>query len=90
MSQRSLFRGNKSYLGNKSFRTYSNEPTSGEIFVEFILLIIRSRIYSCIKAEADKLDSRPNYMSVSAAIKELEKIEMVRGYDKVYRLDHAR
>ena len=28
-------------------------------------------------------------MTVPAAIKELEKIEMVRGYDKVYRLDHA-
>lgn len=25
----------------------------------------------------------------SAAVKELEKIEMVRGYDQVYRLDHA-
>ena len=84
-----LFRGDKSYLGNKSLRTYSSESTSGKIFVEFIALIIRSRMYNCIKAEAARMDSRQNYMNVPAAIKELEKIEMVRGYDKVYRLDHA-
>ena len=28
-------------------------------------------------------------MTVPAAIKELEKIEMVRGLDRIYRLDHA-
>ena len=30
-----------------------------------------------------------NYMTVPAAIKELEKIEMVRGLDRIYRMDHA-
>ena len=84
-----LFEGDKSFLGNKSFRTYSSESISGKIFVEFIALIIRSRIYNRIKTEADRMDSRPNYMNVPAAIKELEKIEMVRGCDNVYRLDHA-
>ena len=32
---------------------------------------------------------KPNYMTVPAAIRELEKIEMVRQTDNVYRLDHA-
>lgn len=32
---------------------------------------------------------KPNYMSVPAAIRELDKIEMSRGLDGVYRLDHA-
>ena len=36
-----------------------------------------------------KMDKKPNYMTVPAAIKELEKIEMVRQLDNVYRLDHA-
>lgn len=36
-----------------------------------------------------KLDKKPNYMTVPAAIKELEKIEMVRQLDNIYRLDHA-
>ena len=35
------------------------------------------------------LDKQPNYMTVPAALKELEKIEMVRQLDTVYRLDHA-
>ena len=36
-----------------------------------------------------KLDKKLNYMTVPAAIKELEKIEMVRQLDNIYRLDHA-
>ena len=32
---------------------------------------------------------KPNYMNVPAAIRELEKIEMIRQADGVYRLDHA-
>ena len=35
------------------------------------------------------MDQKPNYMTVPAALKELEKIEMVRMTDNVYRLDHA-
>ncbi|MFC2583741.1 MAG: hypothetical protein ACFNVX_05950 [Lachnoanaerobaculum saburreum] len=36
-----------------------------------------------------KLDKRTNFMTVKAALKELEKIEMVRLTDNKYRLDHA-
>ena len=32
---------------------------------------------------------KPNYLTVPAAIRELEKIEPTRQLDKVYRLDHA-
>ena len=28
-------------------------------------------------------------MTVPAAIRELEKIEMIRGMDRIYRMDHA-
>lgn len=28
-------------------------------------------------------------MTVPAAIRELEKIEMIRGHDRIYRLDHT-
>ena len=84
-----LFSSDKSFLGNKSIRTYSNESIAAKIFVEFIALIIRCRMYTCLRAEAERLESAPNYMTVPAAVKELEKIEMVRGYDQVYRLDHA-
>lgn len=84
-----LFRGDKSYLGNKSLRTYSDESAAAKIFIEFVALIVRSRIYTCLKKESEKLDSVPNYMTVPAAIRELEKIEMIKGFDKTYRMDHA-
>ena len=35
------------------------------------------------------METRPNYMTVPAAIRELEKIEMVRRSNGQYRLDHA-
>jgi hypothetical protein len=84
-----LFRGDKSYLGNKSIRVYSDESASAKIFVEFVAMIIRCRIYICLKDEMKKLDKKPNFMTVPAALKELDKIEMVRQLDNVYRLDHA-
>jgi len=84
-----LFRGDKSYLGNKSIRVHSDESASAKIFIEFIALIVRNKIYTCLKDEVNRLDKRPNYMTVPAALKELEKIEMVRQLDNVYRLDHA-
>lgn len=35
------------------------------------------------------MEAKYNYMTVPAAIRELEKIEMVRRTGKTYRLDHA-
>lgn len=84
-----LFRGDKSYLGNRSLRIHSDESASAKIFIEFIAMIIRCKIYTCLKDEKKRLGTQPNYMSVPAALKELEKIEMVRQLDNIYRLDHA-
>ncbi len=84
-----LFRGDKSYLGNKSLRVQSDEAAGAKILIEFIALIVRCRIYTLLKDEMDKLKKSPNYMTVPAAIRELEKIEMVRQTDVVYRMDHA-
>ena len=84
-----LFRGDKSYLGNKSLRVQSDEAAGAKILIEFIALIVRCRIYTLLKDEMDKLKKSPNYMTVPAAIRELKKIEMVRQTDGVYRMDHA-
>ena len=84
-----LFRGDKSYLGNKSIRVYSEESAGAKIFVEFAAMIVRCKMYIKLKEEMKKLDKKLNYMTVPAAIKELEKIEMVRQLDNIYRLDHA-
>lgn len=84
-----LFRGDKSYLGNKSIRVYSEESERAKIFVEFVAMILRCKMYIKLKEEMKKLEKKPNYMAVLEALKELEKIEMVRQLDNVYRLDHA-
>lgn len=84
-----LFRGDKSYLGDKSLRIYGDSAAESKIFIEFLALIIRNKIYNYLKDELKNLDNRPNFMTVPAAIRELEKIEMVRLTDNRYRLDHA-
>ena len=88
-TSKKLFRGDKSYLGNKSIRVYSEESARAKIFVEFVAMILRCKMYTKLKEEMKKLEKKPNYMTVPAALKELEKIEMVRQLDNVYRLDHA-
>jgi len=50
---------------------------------------VRNKLYTCLKDEMMKLDKKPNYMTVPAALRELEKIEMVRLLDGRYRVDHA-
>ncbi len=84
-----LFRGDKSYLGDKSMRIYGDSALESKIFIEFLALIVRNKIYNCLKDEWMRLEKRPNYMTVPAALKELEKIEMVRLTDNRYRQDHA-
>lgn len=84
-----LFRGDKSYLGNKSIRVYSEESERAKIFVEFVAMILRCKMYTKLNEEMKNLEKKPNYMTVPEAFKELGKIEMVRQLDNVYRLDHA-
>lgn len=83
-----LFRGDKSYLGNKSFRVHTSESVHAKIFIEFVALIIRSRFYTCLKEQMQK-NGKKNYMTVPAAIRELEKIELIRQSDRGYRMDYA-
>ena len=83
-----LFRGDKSYMGNKSFRAHTSESVHAKIFIEFIALIIRNRFYTCLKEQMNR-SGRKNYMTVPAAIRELEKIELIRQSDRGYRMDYA-
>ena len=42
-----------------------------------------------IRQAMENLDKKPNFMTVPAAIRELDKMEMIRQTDGRYRLDHA-
>ncbi len=84
-----LFCSEKSFIGSKSMRVLTSECISAKIFAEFVALIIRNRIYNLLKKTMPELESQPNYMTVPEALRELEKIEMVRRNNGKYRLDHA-
>ncbi|MBO5623853.1 MAG: hypothetical protein J5959_19740 [Butyrivibrio sp.] len=84
-----LFRGDKSYMGARAERVYGNESLETKLFIEFIALIIRNKIYTCLKDETKENGQKENYMTVPAALKELEKIEMIKSSDNTYRIDHA-
>lgn len=83
------FRGDKSYLGARAERVYSNESVDTKIFIGFVSTIIRSRMYVLLKEETARMDKKQNYMTIPAAIKELEKIELLKGADNEYNLDYA-
>ena len=84
-----LFKADKSFLGNRSLRVYTGDVLEGKMLIAFVALIIRNRIYTKLKDAEEEMLEKPNYMNVPAAIRELEKIEMIRQADGVYRLDHA-
>lgn len=79
----------KLFLGNHALRSSTEESAASKIFIEFVALIIRNRMYNYLKDAMKAMAKKPNYMTVPAAIRELDKIEMSRQLDGVYRLDHA-
>ena len=62
---------------------------SAKNFIEFVALIIRNWIYNLLKEQMLRMEAKQKYMTVPAAIRELEKIEMVRRNGGTYKLDHA-
>ena len=84
-----LFQADKTFLGSGSMRVHSSEASSAKTFVEFVALIVRNRIYNLLKETMLRLEANHNYLTVAKAVRELEKIEMVRRNNGLYRLDHA-
>lgn len=84
-----LFRSDKTFLGSGSMRIHTAQALSAKLFVEFVALIVRNRIYNLLKETMLRLQAKQNYLNVPKAIRELEKIEMVRRNHGRYRLDHA-
>lgn len=89
-----LFRGDKSYLGDAAMKTYSEESTEAKIFIEFVALIIRNKMYTCLLDAKKASVKKANYMDVPAAVAELEKIELIRAsgsgeLNNSYYMGHA-
>lgn len=88
-SSEKLFAADKTFLGSRAERVQSEDSLRSKLFIEFLALIIRSRFYACISDHVHATRTRRNYLNVVSVIKELEKIELIRIGDGVYRLDHA-
>ena len=84
-----LFSADKTFTGSWAERIQSVEALRSKIFIEFIALILRSRLHHAINGHIVATGRRPNYMNVVSALGELEKIELIRIGDGVYHLDHA-
>ncbi len=48
-----------------------------------------NKFYTYLKDQMRESEKKENFMTVPAALRELEKIEMIRQNDGNYRLDHA-
>ena len=84
-----IFRMDKSYLGNRTYRVQTEASIKTKMMIEFISLIIRNEMYKCLVKAIKEPTNRQNYMTVPATIKELEKIEMIKQCNGQYRLDCA-
>lgn len=84
-----LFSADKSFIGSNSARVQTADALQAKLFIEFLALIVRNRMYNLLKEAMMRMDAKANYMNVPAAIRELEKIEMVRRTNNRYYLDHA-
>ena len=45
-------------------RVQTTQSLSAKIFVEFIALIVRNRMYNLLKETMLRLETKPNYMTV--------------------------
>ena len=77
-----LFKGDRSYLGDRAVRVHSIESTKSKIFIEFVALIVRNRIYTELRDEMERADHKRNYMTAPAAIRELENLTIRKSSDK--------
>lgn len=84
-----LFCSDKSFLGNRTMRAATDSTVDAKIFVGFVALIVRARIYTLLRKRVMEMTKKPNFMTVPAALKELDKIELIRQAGGNYKLDHA-
>ena len=78
-----LFRTDKTFIASKSERVQSSHSLSSKIFIEFVSLIVRNRIYNLLKDQMVRMESCQKFMTVPAAIRELEKSRWCAGTDAV-------
>ena len=84
-----LFCADKTFLGDHCVRVHSTESAEAKVFIEFVALIVRCRIYTLLMEQKKKMTRKQNYMTVPMAMEELAKIDLSKQADQIYRMDHA-
>lgn len=87
-SSEKLFCSCKTFIGSHCYRGHSNEALFGKMFIEFIALILRNRIYSLLKEEIIRPGKRCEFLNVPSAMRELSKIRITRSPQGRYRLHY--
>ena len=84
-----LFKSGKSFLGGDAYRVHTKQSLESKTLITFIALIIRNAIYNKLMSEKYLINEPDNNIfSVPEAIKQLEKVEMIK-YNDTYRLSSA-
>ncbi len=76
-----LFQLIKTFIGSKSERVQSSRSMSSKIFIDFVALIVVHG-FIIFKEQMIRMETKQKYMTVPAAIRELEKIEIVRRHGR--------
>lgn len=88
-----LFQGNvqnghhRDYLEDENVWLYEREIEETNVLIAFLALIIRNRMESCLLDRLPQERKMRKDMTVTEVMRELERIEMVKGLDGIYRLD---
>ena len=84
-----LFKSGKSFLGGDAYRVHTKQSLESKTLITFIALIIRNAIYNKLMSEKYLINEPDNNIfSVPEAIKQLEKVEMIK-YNDTDRLSSA-
>ncbi|MDI9469566.1 MAG: transposase [Bacillota bacterium] len=84
-----LFAADKVFLESRSMSLQTEESIRSQVFVKFLALIVRNRIYTLLNESMQDSEKKTDFMTVPSALRELERIEIVRRNTGLYHLDHA-
>ena len=72
-SEKRFSADDKTFLGGSAFRVYFEHSIRAKMFITFLALIVRNRIYRSISEYCMAAGKRENWQNVVSVIRELEK-----------------
>ena len=82
------FLSDKSFTGNDCYQVDTQESKDTKEWIGFCAEIIRNKIYTDLLDAQETVNSHSDYMTVPAALGELEKYEISRQGNGKYHIDH--